>query len=932
MNRRFQLVFAVAFVISMLAPLLALNQGSRSAQVSADAQADLFGQQVSEPATDEAAGLPANFRDERIAGGNDLPAQFQLHTPTSVAFLPDGRMLVTEKGGKLRLIVNELAQPVPALDWSAQTDSVGDAGLIDVTVDPNFNTNGYIYLAYTSDNPREGRISRFTMSGNTVDPNSELILLSTIADHNSHMIDSVRFGADGYIYASDGDSSPFDTATVYSTRSQQPDQTVGKVYRITTSGQGISSNPFWTGNPDDAASKVYALGFRNPFRFTVRPDGTVIVGDVGWHTWEEVDKVQSSSGNHDYGWPCYEGSNGTSTIQPAFSSYPICQTLDAQGTGAVTAPSYAYDHSGGNSAVVGGPVYDATAFPSTYRSAYFFGDYPQGWIDYWPMDPNGNFVGQPVRFASVVNPVDIQLGPDGSLYYVSISKAQIRRIAYGNPSSCSPGNYFAQYYKNQTWSGTPAITRCDDTINNNWGSGGPFGASPVDNFSASWSGSQYFTKGLNTITSTSDDGMQVWVDGTLVIDNNGTHPATTKSATITYASGGFHTVTVKYFEAANLAVAKVTITSADKLPVPVITSPATGLRYSANQQFSVTGSATDPEDGTLSGDSLQWNVVLHHCPPSVPGVTDVCHTHPDGSFTGSSGTTTTPETDGDWQWLEIDLTAVDSAGASTTTSVSLFPNYCGNGQALGRYYTNTSWSGTPAISRCDNAINFDWGTGGPFGATPVDNISAEWHLPRYFPAGTTTITSTSDDGMSVFIDGNLALDNGGTHNALTPKSATVSYATAGYHDLYVEYNEATGNAVAKLAILNPNGCPDNQWQGNYYKNQTWSGTPAITRCDANINFNWGTGGPFGSTPVDNYSASWSQVRYFPSGASTLTSTSDDSMQIWVDGVLKLDNGGNHPAITKSATINYANPGYHTVLVKYYEATNLAQANFSITDP
>jgi Glucose/sorbosone dehydrogenases len=117
----------------------------------------------------------------------------------------------------------------------------------------------------------------------------------------------VQFGQDGLLYASDGDSAPFDTATIYSTRAQEPGQTVGKLYRMTASGQGLSSNPFWTGNANDAASKVFALGLRNPFRFTTRPDGSVIVGDVGWNTWEELDRVSVGSGNHNYGWPCYEG-------------------------------------------------------------------------------------------------------------------------------------------------------------------------------------------------------------------------------------------------------------------------------------------------------------------------------------------------------------------------------------------------------------------------------------------------------------------------------------------------------------------------------------------------------------------------------------------------------------------------------------------------
>ncbi len=525
----------------------------------------------------------------------------------------------------------------------------------------------------------------------------------------------------------------------------------------------------------------------------------MIVGDVGWNSWEEIDRIPVSGGNHNYGWPCYEGGPNGSLVQSAFSNFPLCKTLLTQGTSAVTAPSFAYDHTVG-SCVIGGPVYDQSVFPAPYRGSYFFGDYTHNWIDYWPLDASGNFVGQPIRFATVVNPVDIEMGPDGALYYISITKGQVRRIAYGTALSCAPGNYLAHYYPNRTWSGTPTITRCEDTINNDWGTGGPFGTSPVDNFSVSWSGSQYFTKGINTLSCTSDDGMQVWVDGQLVINNNGIHPATTKTATITYPTDGFHDVLVKYYEATGQAVAKLSITSANKPPVPHISQPTDGSGFAANQVITVTGSATDPEDGTLSGELLQWNVILHHCPPVTPGNTQICHTHPFATFTGTSGSVTAPDTSGDWVWLEFELTAFDSSGANATARVNVWPNFCPAGSYWAHYYTNRNWTGTPAIKRCDATINNNWGTGGPFGASPVDNFSIIWHSRQFFSQGTSKLTATSDDGMQVWVDGQLVIDNNGIHPATT-KTATLTYPLAGYHDVLVQYFEATGNAVAQFSIV-----------------------------------------------------------------------------------------------------------------------------------
>src|SRR5213595_2010225 len=113
---------------------------------NADATTSLFGRQAEvRPAV--AVGLPPGFRDERIAGGSDLPIQFQLNTPTTLAFLPDGRLLVTEKGGKLRLVKNNLVQPTAVLDLTAKVSPVGDGGLISVAVDPAFATNSFITLS-----------------------------------------------------------------------------------------------------------------------------------------------------------------------------------------------------------------------------------------------------------------------------------------------------------------------------------------------------------------------------------------------------------------------------------------------------------------------------------------------------------------------------------------------------------------------------------------------------------------------------------------------------------------------------------------------------------------------------------------------------------------------------------------------------------------
>lgn len=125
------------------------------------------------------------------------------------------------------------------------------------------------------------------------------------------------------------------------------------------------------------------------------------------------------------------------------------------------------------------------------------------------------------------------------------------------------------------------------------------------------------------------------------------------------------------------------------------------------------------------------------------------------------------------------------------------------------------------------------------------------------------------------------------------------------------------------------GCPVGQWSGRYFTNQSWSGTPAITRCDTAVNFNWGGGGPSGAKPVDHFSVEWHSARYFPAGASTVSSTSDDGMQIWLDGTLIVNNSGVHPPILKTATVTLTAAGYHDVLIRYCENAGGAVARVSV---
>ncbi|MCU1326207.1 MAG: hypothetical protein JWN34_1577, partial [Bryobacterales bacterium] len=384
--------------------------------------------------------LSSGFTETVVAGGFTFPTEF--------AFLPDGRILTIEKAGTVRVVKNGAVLSTPLLDLTSAVNDYWDRGLIGLAVDPNFASNGFIYLAYTYENdaadysgPKTGRVSRFTVVGDTASRASEMVILGTtvgascdnfptgtdciVSDFASHSVGALKFDSVGNLLVTLGEGASFNVVTPQAFRAQNLDSLGGKLLRITTAGLGVAGNPFWNGSATANRSKVWAYGFRNPYRMSVRPTGNIpYVGDVGWYTWEEVN-VATAGAN--LGWPCYEGVGQ----QPGYAPDPACHALYIQGAGATKAPLYTYNHNGASSAVTGGLFYTGLNYPPQFQGAYFFGDYAQAIIRYLKVDAANNLVSGPSDFLfNGDGPVSINQGPDGNLYYLAIVKGEIRRINY----------------------------------------------------------------------------------------------------------------------------------------------------------------------------------------------------------------------------------------------------------------------------------------------------------------------------------------------------------------------------------------------------------------------------------------------------------------------------------------------------------------------
>lgn len=314
------------------------------------------------------ASVPSQFVDELYVDG--------LQNAVGIEWAPGGDLFVWNRQGHLMVAQNGILQPDDVLDLSQEVGNWGGHGLLGFALDPNYLANGYIYLLYTVDYhhltkfgtpeyvPTQsddfvdtiGRVTRYTVSGNPplALPASRTVLVGEdittgfpicSADHS---VGSLRFGTDGTLLISCGDGTGAPASgtcladgiiqpkeAIGNFRAQLVDSLGGKIVRIDpATGDGLPSNPFYDAlAPRAPRSRVWAMGMRNPFRFTVRPGsgssdpavgnpGVLYIGDVGSTEFEELSVVKQ--GGENLGWPIYEG----------FAKHPslatqLTQNLDA---------------------------------------------------------------------------------------------------------------------------------------------------------------------------------------------------------------------------------------------------------------------------------------------------------------------------------------------------------------------------------------------------------------------------------------------------------------------------------------------------------------------------------------------------------------------------------------------------------------------------
>lgn len=522
--------------------------------------------------------------------------------------------------------------------------------------------------------------SRHVLLGNQLPDGSVPDCIASV--HNSHSNGSVWFGSDGTLLLATGDGAHYDltdtggfddpgfddwvhpaTGKLGPTpalqdsgalRSQDVRSLAGKVLRLDpNTGLGLPSNPFYDGDPASLPSRVWALGLRNPFRGALLPGtgvldpaagdpGLMIVGDVGWNTWEELDFVRRAD---NFGWPCREGFNAQSSYQafhPSTPVFPICSDAPA---GTLRDPLLAWHHSNasllapaglhfdaegqpqpgfsGNCAI-GGALPGPNAYPPAYAGRLFFADYGRKFIRTLAFDAQSGLASAVYDFGTTgAGVVDLETHPlTGEVWYVELSGqvARVKRLHYGlNKTPVALATATPSY------GALPLQVACDATPS--------------------------FDSDLDALTYQWDFG-------------DGSPGASAQSVQHTYGSAGAYTLGLTVTDALGASASwSTTIHAGNAPPQVAIAAPLQGTLFDAPQTIALSGSAVDPEDGPLA---IAWSVDLLHGNHLHPGVFTSTDAQP--SFTIDSH-----GEPGESYAYRVRLDATDTQGLTASASAWLLP-------------------------------------------------------------------------------------------------------------------------------------------------------------------------------------------------------------------------------------------------------------------
>ena len=620
----------------------------------------------------------------------------------ALAVLPDGRVLHTSRDGRVFLSEEGVGTTVAARISVYQHD---EEGLQGIAIAPDFAESRWVYVMYApklpgtpvddpatpglneGDAPTDGNpedfepyqgetyVSRFRLEGDTLNLATEQVVLRIEADRGlcCHVGGDLNFDNAGNLLISTGDdTNPF-SSDGYTPIDERPTRNPsydaqrtagntndlrGKILRIHPEPDGSYTVPagnlfgpngkYPEADPTKVRSEIYAMGFRNPFRFSIDPvTGWLYVGEYGPDASSESEtrgpdglvEVEQIREPGNYGWPYCSGPNlayndydfATGQSGPKFScDAPVNESPRNTGLrelppaqhpwiwyddGTVHYDGKATDEFGapGSESPMAGPVYrydpnlvSDTKFPEYFDGHFFLGEWGRGWIKEIEVGAEG----QPASIhpffdsATIAAPMDFEFGPDGSLYVVDYGSASYGGMYAG-------GSPDAAIYK----------------INYVDGSRSPIAKVSADRVS----GTAPLTVAFSSAGSRDPEGDPLTFAWDF--DGDGTTDATEANPTHVYRDNGVFTARLTVTDGAGkTAIASETITVGNDRPSVTIKAPESGGVFDYGDRLSFRVEVTDPQDGPIDCSKVRVETALGHNE----------HAHGDQSFIGCSGTVTVP--------------------------------------------------------------------------------------------------------------------------------------------------------------------------------------------------------------------------------------------------------------------------------------------------
>ncbi len=882
--------------------------------------------------------------------------------PMELAVAPNGSVFFVERGGAIKLWDPAGGGHTHLLATLPVTTSYED-GLLGITLDPDFETNGWAYLYYSpaGSEPIQ-RVSRFTLTGESIDLGSEAVLLTvrTDRDQGGHSGGSLAFGPDGLLYVATGDDTdPFDSSG-YAPVDERPGRESwdaqrtaanpfdlrGKILRIRPLADGTAEVPEGNLFPADGSGgrpEVYAMGVRNPFRLSVDPEtGWLYWGDVGPDASDGspargprgYDEFNQARAAGFFGWPyCiadnlayrdYDFAAGTSG--PAFDcAAPVNDSPNvAEAPVALPAarPAWAFypyapspefpDIPNGNGrTAMAGPVVRISTAGGAAMPAYFDGSvFLYEWSRNWIVETHLDADGQPLAFQRFLpslelhRPIDLELGPDGALYMIEWGTG----FGGGNPDAALSRIAYVR--------GSRApVARAQASVT----------SGPAPLAVSFTSDGTYHPEGLP-------------LDYAWDLDGDGTTDATTPTASTTYTERGTFAARLTATDPnGQTASAVVTVVVGNSEPTVAVATPADGGFYTWGDSLRFEVSALDAEDGSTEAGTIDCAEVVVQ-----PGIGHDDHNHPLEQYPGCTGGFRTPAghgADAENVFLVVEGRYTDGGaegvGALTgrrqvvvrpkTVQAEHFARQSGvqvettsdrtGGENVG-YLDDGDWLAFEPIDlRGIDFVTYRVASAGAGG-----RIEARVDAPDGPLVATATVTPTGD--WQTYKDVTVPVaDPGGTHTLYLVFRNERS--SSGLFNLNWFRVHGVGTAVAPEV---PRGL-----LAEYFPSPDFSGTP-VTRTDPQVTFDWGAEAPVAGVPADGFSARWvGRLRVPDRGRYRFVLQADDGARLWVNHDLVVDawDGEGLAGTSGSATLD---EGEVTIRLDYREQAGDAQAALSWSGP